>query len=135
MLYRSYTASNMVLSAAGRVEHDRIVDLAEKHFGSVPRTPANAIAPTPLSYVGGDGRESRVLEQAHLVLGFPGVGVRDPDYWAVQVFATLLAEFRLGEGTELKLTQPTIKTAGTAPASPHASAAHAAEASTAVEFF
>ena len=52
-----------------------------------------------------------------------------------QAFATLLAEFRLGEGTELKLTQPTIKTAGTAPASPHASAAHAAEASTAVEFF
>ncbi|MDP2332630.1 MAG: pitrilysin family protein, partial [Reyranella sp.] len=28
-LARHYTASNMVLSAAGRVEHDRIVDLAE----------------------------------------------------------------------------------------------------------
>ena len=41
-LARHYTASNMVLSAAGRVEHDQIVDLAEKHFGSVPRTPANA---------------------------------------------------------------------------------------------
>src|SRR5262245_55110498 len=33
-LARHYTASNMVLSAAGRVEHDRIVDLADKHFGS-----------------------------------------------------------------------------------------------------
>ena len=33
--------SNMVLSAAGRVEHDRIVELADKYFGSVPRTPAN----------------------------------------------------------------------------------------------
>src|SRR5688572_32615652 len=39
-LARHYTASNMILSAAGRVEHDRIVELAEKHFGSVPRTPA-----------------------------------------------------------------------------------------------
>ena len=37
-LARHYTASNMVLSAAGRVEHDEIVELAEKHFGSVPRT-------------------------------------------------------------------------------------------------
>ena len=66
-LARHYTASNMVLSAAGRVEHDQIVDLAEKHFGSVPRTPANAIVPTPLRYVGGDGRETRVLEQAYMI--------------------------------------------------------------------
>ena len=41
-LARHYTASNMVLSAAGRVEHDQVVDLANRHFGSVPRTPANA---------------------------------------------------------------------------------------------
>ena len=54
-LARHYTAGNMVLSAAGRVEHDQIVDLAEKHFGSVPRTPANADKPVPLAYVGGDG--------------------------------------------------------------------------------
>ena len=88
-LARHYTASNMVLSAAGRVEHDRIVDLAEKHFGSVPRTPANAEQPVPLAYVGGDGRETRVLEQAHLVLGCEGIGYRDPDYFALAVYSTL----------------------------------------------
>jgi predicted Zn-dependent peptidase len=79
----------MVLSAAGRVEHDHIVDLANKHFGSVPRTPANAEAPVPLRYVGGDGREARVLEQAHLVLGCEGIGYRDPDYFALAVYSTL----------------------------------------------
>ena len=88
-LARHYTASNMVLSAAGRVEHDQIVDLADKHFGSVPRTPANAQAPVPLRYVGGDGREARVLEQAHLVLGCEGIGYRDPDYFALAVYSTL----------------------------------------------
>ena len=88
-LARHYTASNMVLSAAGRVEHDQIVDLAEKYFGSVPRTPANAEAPVPLAYVGGDGREARVLEQAHLVLGCQGIGYRDPDYFALAVYSTL----------------------------------------------
>lgn len=88
-LARHYTASNMVLSAAGRVEHDRIVELADKHFGSVPRTPANAEAPVPLAYVGGDGREVRTLEQAHLLLGCQGIGYRDADYYAMAVYATL----------------------------------------------
>jgi predicted Zn-dependent peptidase len=88
-LARHYTASNMVLSAAGRVEHARIVDLANEHFGSVPRTPANADKPLPLAYVGGDGREARDLEQAHLVLGCQGIGYRDPDYFATAVYSTL----------------------------------------------
>jgi predicted Zn-dependent peptidase len=89
-LARHYTASNMVLAAAGRVEHDRLVDLAEKHFATVARTPANAPETVPLSYVGGDGREVRSLEQAHLVLGCQGIGYRDPDYYASVVYSTLL---------------------------------------------
>jgi predicted Zn-dependent peptidase len=88
-LARHYTASNMVLSAAGRVDHDHIVELAGKHFGSVPRTPANAEVPVPLAYVGGDGREVRALEQAHLVLGCQGIGYRDPDYYATAIYSTL----------------------------------------------
>ena len=88
-LARHYTASNMVLAAAGRVEHDRIVELADKHFGSVPRTPANAPPVQPLAYVGGENREARSLEQAHLVLGCEGIGYRDPDYYASAVYSTL----------------------------------------------
>lgn len=88
-LARHYTASNMVLSAAGRVEYAEIVDLAEQHFGTVPQTPANADSPVPLAYVGGDGRERRTLEQAHLVLGCQGIGYRDPDYYAMAVYSTL----------------------------------------------
>ena len=45
--------------------------------------------PVPLAYVGGDGRESRVLEQAHLVLGCQGIGYRDPDYFALAIYSTL----------------------------------------------
>src|SRR5882724_7820599 len=71
-LARHYTASNMVLSAAGRVEHDRIVELAEKHFASVPRTPANAQVVQPLAYVGCEG-----------------IGYRDPDYYASAIYSTL----------------------------------------------
>ena len=71
ILARHYTASNMVLSAAGRVEHDQIVDLAEKHFGSVPRTPANAEAPVPLRLC-----RRRRPRGARARAGAPGAGLR-----------------------------------------------------------
>ncbi|MBK1841323.1 insulinase family protein [Azospirillum sp. YIM B02556] len=83
-----YGAPGMVLSAAGRIEHDRMVDLALKAFGDLPA----GVPPKPesASYTGGDFREDRDLEQMHLVLGFDGVGVHDPDFYAHSVLSTLL---------------------------------------------
>ncbi|SMH58868.1 M16 family metallopeptidase [Azospirillum agricola] len=83
-----YGAPGMVLSAAGRIEHDRMVDLAFKAFGDLP----NQAPPKPEAarYAGGDYREARDLEQMHLVLGFDGVGVHDPDFYAHSVLSTLL---------------------------------------------
>ena len=83
-----YGAPGMVLTAAGRIEHDRMVDLAMKAFGDLP----SGAPPKPESarYAGGDFREDRDLEQMHLVLGFDGVGVHDPDFYAHSVLSTLL---------------------------------------------
>ncbi|CAO3420540.1 M16 family metallopeptidase [Azospirillum endophyticum] len=83
-----YGAPGMVLSAAGRIEHDRMVDLALKAFGDLP----SGAPPKPETarYTGGDFREDRDLEQMHLVLGFDGVGVHDPDFYAHSVLSTLL---------------------------------------------
>src|SRR4029078_9329789 len=38
---------------------------------------------------GGETREEKELEQVHLVLGCEGIGYRDPDYFALNVFSTL----------------------------------------------
>jgi predicted Zn-dependent peptidase len=85
---RNYGAESLVLAAAGRVDHDRLVELASAAFVDLPRTgPALA---EPARYVGGDFREARELEQLHLVFGFPGVGYVDPDYYASTVLSTLL---------------------------------------------
>jgi predicted Zn-dependent peptidase len=83
-----YGAPGMVLSAAGRIEHDRMVDLAFKAFGDLPS--GAPPKPEPAGYTGGDFREDRDLEQMHLVLGFDGVGVHDPDFYAHSVLSTLL---------------------------------------------
>ena len=85
---RFYGAENMVISAAGKIDHDAFVEMAAKAFDGLPSVQAETAEPA--SYVGGDYRESRELEQVHVILGLPGVGYRDPDYYASAVLATLL---------------------------------------------
>ena len=83
-----YGAPGVVLAAAGRIEHDRLVDMALSSFGTLSGRPVSE--GEGARYVGGDYREARDLEQMHLVLGFDGVGVHDPDYYAHSVLSTLL---------------------------------------------
>ena len=85
---RFYGAENMVISAAGKIDHDAFVEMAAKAFDGLPSVEAETAEPA--SYVGGDYRETRELEQVHVILGLPGVGYRDPDYYASAVLATLL---------------------------------------------
>ncbi|WP_119462128.1 M16 family metallopeptidase [Rhodospirillaceae bacterium SYSU D60014] len=87
-LHRHYRADRLVLAAAGRIEHDRLVELAAAAFRNLPTGEPESIEPA--RYQGGDFRQPRDLEQVHLVLGFDGVGYRDPDHYAASVLSTLL---------------------------------------------
>jgi len=84
---RHYAPQRLVLAAAGRIDHDRLVDLAAA-FDSLPQD--DGPAPVPAVYHGGEHRESRELEQVHVVLGFNGIRYSDPDYYAASVYSTLL---------------------------------------------
>jgi predicted Zn-dependent peptidase len=87
-LRKHYGAQRMVLAAAGHVDHDRLAELADNLLGGLPaERPATT---EPAYYAGGDRREQRDLEQLHLVLGFPGVVLGDPDYYAASVLSTAL---------------------------------------------
>jgi predicted Zn-dependent peptidase len=81
-----YGAAHMVLSASGNLDHDQIVALADKLLSGMPTE--GDITTEPARYVGGEHRQSRDLEQLHLVLGFPGVTLCDPDYYAAAVLST-----------------------------------------------
>ncbi len=83
-----YAASRIVVSAAGRVDHDNFVKLAEKAFTSVAPS-GTAIADRP-RYQGGERREMRDLDQVQIVLGFDGISYTDPDYYALAIHSTLL---------------------------------------------
>jgi predicted Zn-dependent peptidase len=81
-----YGASRMVLSAAGNLDHDAFVTLADKLLSGMPAE--RAVATEPARYVGGEHRQNRDLEQLHLLLGFPGLPLDDPDYYAAAVLST-----------------------------------------------
>ena len=85
---KNYSAGRMVLSASGAIEHDWLVDQARTYFNALP--PDNNAPDWRARYVGGDYRESRDLEQVHVVLGFDGISFNDPDYYAATVLSTLL---------------------------------------------
>jgi predicted Zn-dependent peptidase len=88
----------MIFGAAGKLDHDAVVALVEGQFGLVGRTPEPVLVPA--RYAGGDRRETRALEQVHLVLGFDGVGYHDPDYYPMAV-----ASMILGGGMSSRLFQ------------------------------
>src|SRR3546814_5734149 len=72
----------------GRVDHADLVRRAEETFGTTRASPRER--PEPAVYKGGDRREERALEQAHVTLGFNGLAFDDPDYYAFQVYSTVL---------------------------------------------
>jgi predicted Zn-dependent peptidase len=85
---RHYAGSNIVIAAAGKLEHARILDLVDAHFADLPAEHAPPV--TDAAYHGGEFREDRDLDQVHMVLGFPSVGFLDPDYYPTLLLSTLL---------------------------------------------
>ena len=83
-----YAPTRTVIAAAGAVDHAEIVKLAEGFFGDLPALGLGEEAPA--AYAGGERRIAKELEQAHVVLGFPSSGYRADDFFASQVYATLL---------------------------------------------
>jgi len=87
-LGRHYRGPEMVFSAAGAVEHDEIVRLVSEQFADLRSDTGPEVQSA--AYSGGSLIEARDLTETQIVLGFPGVGTRDTDYFAVQALATLL---------------------------------------------
>ena len=83
-----YAAPVSVVSAAGALDHDRVVEMVQETFGDLPSgAPADREA---ARYGGGEVRSDRDLEQVHITLGFDGMAYDDADYYVGSVLSTLL---------------------------------------------
>ncbi|MFP7570312.1 M16 family metallopeptidase [Marivita sp. S2033] len=83
-----YGPDQLILSAAGAVDHDAIVAQAEKLFGDLASRPS--LIADGAQFQGGESRRVKELEQAHLALAFESPGYRDPAFYAAQVYSTAL---------------------------------------------
>jgi predicted Zn-dependent peptidase len=83
-----YTPESMVIAASGNLRHEHVVELVGQHFADLAK--AGRQEPMPADYTGGEYREDRDLDQAHLVLGFSAPGYGQPDYYPSMLLSTLL---------------------------------------------
>ena len=83
-----YGPGQLILSAAGAVDHDQIVRLAEAAFGHLRPGPMSA--PEAARFAGGERHEVKALEQAHFTLALEAPGYRSDDIHTAQIYASAL---------------------------------------------
>jgi predicted Zn-dependent peptidase len=84
-----YTAENLVVAAAGNVDHDQIVALAER---LTPDHNGDRVPPDPVEPLPGGRLEFAVkdTEQYHICFGGPGIDRADERRFALAVFDSIL---------------------------------------------
>lgn len=93
-----YTPDQMVLSAAGAVDHDQLVKMAEVAFGGLEQRTTRVLQPAV--YKGGEHRAIKDLEQAHFAMAFETASYRNDEIYTAQVFS-----LALGGGMSSRLFQ------------------------------
>jgi len=93
-----YGPGQMILAAAGGVDHDAIVRQAEAMFGGMVAKPATSFQPA--TFKGSERREIKDLEQVHFAMAFDAPGYRHADVYTAQVYA-----MTMGGGMSSRLFQ------------------------------
>jgi len=86
----AYHPSNILVAAAGRLDHAALRSLVERHFESLPETPngRDVVPPRPAAAL--ITRSKQELEQVHLCLGMPAYSQAQDDRYPAYVLNTLL---------------------------------------------
>ena len=98
---KNYTAENLIISAAGNVEHQTIVDLAAKFFNTKTKNQKpNSKDQCPKIAAPILLEKKRNLEQAHLILATPWIAANDERRYAASLLTSIL-----GDGNSSRLWQ------------------------------
>lgn len=101
-IHTNYVPNRMVLAAAGNLSHDKLVALAEKHFGSA-RTRARAAGAErkkPQLYHPEKKDFKKPIQQAHICIGTQAWSIKSKHRYPTLVLNTLL-----GDGMSSRLFQ------------------------------
>jgi len=81
-----FRADTCVLAAAGKVDHDALVRLAERALGDLPA--ACRRGGEAGRFGGGTVHDRRRFEQVHLAFGYEGAAHNAPDHYPLMLFST-----------------------------------------------
>lgn len=98
---RNYAPANLVVAAAGNVDHQQMVDLASKFFGASNGHAVDAQsfpAPAPAAPILIERKTE--LEQAHLIIAAPWPSAKSEDRYVATMLGTVI-----GGGTSSRLWQ------------------------------
>jgi predicted Zn-dependent peptidase len=99
---REFSASNLVVAAAGNVDHEHLVDLVQHSFANSEANGSASDAveqsPTPAAPILIEQKQE--LEQAHLVIAAPWPDAKSNDRYAASLLASVV-----GGGTSSRLWQ------------------------------
>lgn len=97
-----FAPENLIIAAAGNLEHAQIVELAEKFFAKKPKQIRNPKSETRNPEIASPIviKRNKTLEQAHLIIATPFVAATDERRYAADILANAL-----GGGTSSRLWQ------------------------------
>jgi predicted Zn-dependent peptidase len=87
-LGRTYRAPDMVIAAAGAIDHQTVLGEAERRFAKL--NGAAASPPMPARFRGGSRIEARDLEQVHVAMALEGLPQRNSDLYSLHVFTHIV---------------------------------------------
>lgn len=85
-----YAPSNLIVTAAGNLTHDGLVNLSREHLECLPSAPPAVEEQVPATHARIALRNKKALEQVHLCLGVPSYPLPHPERFSCYVLNTLL---------------------------------------------
>ncbi|AEI88931.1 M16 family metallopeptidase [Candidatus Midichloria mitochondrii] len=85
---QNYSRDNIVISCAGNFDDKEFYNLIKEKFAFLPQSRKPSFEHA--TYVGGEVRVEKDLEQVHLTIGFPGLSYLDQKFYEQQVLAVVL---------------------------------------------
>jgi predicted Zn-dependent peptidase len=87
---RCYAPNNLVITAAGRITHQQMMDMVTERFSKLSAFPDGAKEPAPQSSPHITLRTKHELEQVHICLGVPALPLTDDRRFAASILSNVL---------------------------------------------
>ncbi|CAM9789232.1 unnamed protein product [Scytosiphon promiscuus] len=99
-----YTAPRMVVVGAGALDHEELVEMADKCFGNLPRDPpqGSIVTPDPGVFTGADKRVLNAKEsEAYMALAFQGSSWTDEHAFPLMIMQTIMGGWDRSSGANV----------------------------------